>query len=103
MTIKSCRIVTNEEWEEFTKNNIEKAAKEINSARQLRAYTDIIIKQAIDDLWNQYNAVNSAFKRRISEIREAKTKMEVQHSEVRFSLTISFGSKMRVLDCPASQ
>ncbi|KAH1017146.1 tektin-1 [Dendroctonus ponderosae] len=75
-------IITNEEWEEFTKNNIEKAAKEINSARQLRAYTDIIIKQAIDDLWNQYNAVNSAFKRRIAEIREAKTKMEVQHSEI---------------------
>ncbi|XP_050304973.1 tektin-1 [Anthonomus grandis grandis] len=74
--------VTNEEWEEYTNNNIEKAAKEINSARQLRAYTDIIIKQAISDLWDQYNAVNSAFKRRIDEIKEAKTKMEVQHSEI---------------------
>lgn len=75
--------MTNEEWEEFTKNNIEKAAKEINSARQLRAYTDIIIKQAIDDLWDQFNAVNNAFRRRIAEIREAKTKLEVQHAEVR--------------------
>ncbi|XP_066247873.1 tektin-1-like [Euwallacea similis] len=75
-------IVTNEEWEEFTKSNIEKAAKEINSARHLRAYTDIVIKQAIDALWDQYHAVNNAFKRRIAEIRDAKNKMEVQHSEI---------------------
>lgn len=74
--------VTQEEWEEFTKNNLEKAAKEINSARQLRAYTDILIRQAIDDLWDQYQAVNSALKRRIAETREAKTKMEIQHSEI---------------------
>ncbi|KAL1491392.1 hypothetical protein ABEB36_011996 [Hypothenemus hampei] len=74
--------ITNEEWEEFTKQNIEKAAKEINSARQLRSYTDIILKQAIEDLWDQYHAVNSAFKRRIAEVKDAKTKMEVQHSEI---------------------
>lgn len=79
-------MITNEEWEKFTKDNIEKAAKEINSARQLRAYTDIIIKQAIEDLWSQYHAVNNAFKRRIAQIREAKNKMEVQHSEVSSSV-----------------
>ncbi|CAG9762199.1 unnamed protein product [Ceutorhynchus assimilis] len=75
-------FITNEEWEEFTKNNIEKASKEINSARQFRTYTDIIIRQAFQDLWNQYHAVNNAFKQRIREIRKAKNKMEVQHSEV---------------------
>ncbi|XP_066146071.1 tektin-1 [Euwallacea fornicatus] len=75
-------IVTNDEWEEFTKSNIEKAAKEVNSARQLRGYTDIIIKQAVDALWDQYHEVNSAFKRRIAEIRDVKNKMEVQHSEI---------------------
>lgn len=82
-------MITNEEWEKFTKDNIEKAAKEINSARQLRAYTDIIIKQAIEDLWSQYHAVNNAFKRRIAQIREAKNKMEVQHSEVSSSVILS--------------
>ncbi|KAF7286316.1 tektin C [Rhynchophorus ferrugineus] len=74
--------ITLEEWEDFTKANIEKAAKEINSARQLRSYTDILIKQAIDDLWDQYHSVNNAFKRRTDEIKEVKTKIEIQHAEV---------------------
>lgn len=30
----------------------------------------------------QYNRVNEAFRIRISEIRESKTKMEVKHAEV---------------------
>ncbi|XP_060529605.1 tektin-1 isoform X2 [Cylas formicarius] len=74
--------ITLEEWEEFTKNNIEKAAKEINSARHLCSYTEILIKQAVDDLRNQCHAVNEAFKMRIDEIKDAKRKMEVQHCEI---------------------
>lgn len=31
---------------------------------------------------NQYHAVNEAFRRRIEETKEAKTKLEIQHSEV---------------------
>lgn len=78
------RNVTAEEWEQFTRQNIERAAKEITSARPLRAYVDTILKQVIEDLWNQYNVVNDAFRRRIEETKEAKTKLEMQHSEVRF-------------------
>ncbi|CAH1155046.1 unnamed protein product [Phaedon cochleariae] len=71
-----------QEWEQYTRQNIEKSAKEINSARQLRSYVDVLLKQVIDDLQNQYHAVNNAFRRRIEELKEAKTKMEVQHSEI---------------------
>lgn len=74
--------MTAEEWELFTRQNIERAAKEINSARPLRAFVDTLLKQVIDDLWNQYNTVNEAFRRRIEETKEAKTKLEIQHSEV---------------------
>ncbi|XP_030759272.1 tektin-1 [Sitophilus oryzae] len=74
--------ITLEEWEDFTRVNIEKASKEINSARQLRAYTDILIRQAIDDLLSQFHCVNGAFKRRIEEIKEIKTKMEIEHAEI---------------------
>lgn len=73
--------VTEEEWEHFTKANLERAAKEINSARALRTYVDIILKQVIEDLINQYHAVNDAFRRRIEETKESKTKLEIQHSE----------------------
>lgn len=76
------RNVTAEEWELFTRQNIERAAKEINSARPLRAFVDTLLKQVIDDLWNQYNTVNEAFRRRIEETKEAKTKLEMQHYEV---------------------
>lgn len=74
--------ITAEEWEQFTRANIERAAKEINSARPMRAYVDTLLKQVIEDLENQYNTVNEAFRRRIEETKEAKTKLEIQHSEV---------------------
>lgn len=66
-----------------TNNNIINASKEVNSAIPLRCYIDTIIKQAIDDLNDQKNATNEAFRRRIEETREAKTKLELQHAEVR--------------------
>lgn len=71
-----------------TNNNIIAASKEINSARPLRCYIDTIIKQAIDDLNEQKNATDEAFRCRIEETKEAKTKLELQHSEVRASTTI---------------
>ncbi|KAJ8943707.1 hypothetical protein NQ314_009680 [Rhamnusium bicolor] len=74
--------ITLDEWEMFTKGNIENAAKEINSARLLRSYVDILLKQVIDDLWNQYHTVNETFRKRIEETKDAKTRMEVQHSEI---------------------
>ncbi|KAK5650097.1 hypothetical protein RI129_001126 [Pyrocoelia pectoralis] len=74
--------ITVEEWQQFTMMNIERAAKEINSARSLRSYVDTFLKQVIDDLWSQYHTVNEAFRRRIGEIKEAKTKLEVMHNEI---------------------
>ncbi|XP_022914995.1 tektin-1 [Onthophagus taurus] len=74
--------ITVEEWEIATTKNIERAAKEINSARPLRAYVDVILKQVIDDLVGQYHTVNDAFRRRIEETKESKYKLEIQHLEV---------------------
>lgn len=69
--------ITEKEWEEFTKQNIEKTFKELATARQLRSYVDILLKQVIDDLKAQYNAVNNAFRARIDELKLEKTKTEV--------------------------
>lgn len=65
-----------------TNNNIVSASKEVNSARPLRCYIDTIIKQVIDDLNDQKNATDEAFRRRIEETKEAKIKLELQHAEV---------------------
>lgn len=79
---RDCRNVTAEEWQQFTTINIERAAKEINSARQLRCYVDTLLKQVIEDLTDQWHSVNEAFRQRIEEVKEAKTKLETQHFEV---------------------
>lgn len=78
-----CRNITAEEWEMTTNENFNNAAKEINSAVSIRSYVDILLKQIIEDLYNQYNLVNEAFRRRIEETKEAKTKLELQHYEVK--------------------
>lgn len=62
--------------------NIERAAKEINSARQLRSYVDTLLKQVIEDLKDQWHTVNESFRDRIEQVKEAKSKLETQHFEV---------------------
>ncbi|PSN50247.1 Tektin-1 [Blattella germanica] len=52
--------VTKEEWERFSKQFIERAAKEVNNARPLRSYIDTLLKQIIEDLKNQYNTLRLA-------------------------------------------
>uniref|UniRef100_A0A0A9X932 Tektin n=1 Tax=Lygus hesperus TaxID=30085 RepID=A0A0A9X932_LYGHE len=52
--------ITQEEWAAHTAAAIEQADKELASGRPLRAYIDVILKQIIDDLWRQYDTVNSA-------------------------------------------
>lgn len=71
------------EWELQTNSNVIDANKEVNSAKQLRCYIDTIIKQTTDDLDRQKNVTNEAFKQRIEQTREAKIKLELQHSEVK--------------------
>lgn len=81
------------EWEMQTNNNIIAASKEMNSARPMRAYIDTIIKQTIDDLNSQKNATDEAFRKRIEETKEVKTKLEIQHSEVYHMLYICIKKK----------
>lgn len=78
----SFRTITLAEWEMQTNNNIIAASKEVNSARPMRCYIDTILKQIIDDLKAQKEATDEAFRKRIEETKEAKTKLELQHSEV---------------------
>ncbi|CAH0555798.1 unnamed protein product [Brassicogethes aeneus] len=74
--------ITLEEWSLYTQENLDNAAKEINSARQLRSYIEILLTQAIEDLKEQYDLTNAAFTKRIEEIKETKMKLEIQHAEI---------------------
>lgn len=76
------RGTTLNEWELRTNSNVINANKEMNRAKRLRCYIDMIIKRTIDDLKKQESVTNEAFRQRIEQTREAKTKLELQHSEV---------------------
>lgn len=80
--IVKCRGVMLNEWERQTNDNVVSANKEVNSAKQLRSYIDTIIMQTINNLNRQKDVTNEAFRQRIEQTREAKTKLELQHSEV---------------------
>lgn len=73
---------TKEEWQHFSVKFIKRGAQEVNKARQLCSYIDMLLKQVTEDLWKQFSVTNAAFKQRIAETQEAKLKLENEHHEV---------------------
>lgn len=70
--------VTPVDWAAFSNANIDKAERERQSSVNLRAATDGILKQTADDMTEQCDAVNLAFRERVAETKKAKDKLE-QH------------------------
>lgn len=54
----------------------------MQTAKRIRSHIDHILKQIINDLIEQKNATDEAFRQRIEDTKEAKQKLELQHSEV---------------------
>ncbi|TMW51060.1 hypothetical protein DOY81_003876 [Sarcophaga bullata] len=69
------------EWSHTTYNNLECNAKELNSAGQLRAYIDLLLKQVCEDMSNQTDRTNEAFERRINELKHVKKCLELKHND----------------------
>lgn len=76
------RAVNQEEWDSIVAKNFFTTAQAINAGAALRSYADTLLKQIIEDLRQQYQTVNEAFRRRIEETKEAKAKLENLHYEV---------------------
>lgn len=81
LSINKC-VYSIKQWEKRTYQNIQDNSKELNSAKQLRGYTDTLLKQVIEDLQSQTNQTNDAFEMRIKEMRHVKNLLEQKHSEV---------------------
>ncbi|XP_012274923.1 tektin-1 [Orussus abietinus] len=77
-----CSRISLQEWERQTNKNIMEASKEVNTVRPMRCYIDKILQQVTDDLIAQKRTTDEAFRHRIDETREAKMKLEKQHSEI---------------------
>lgn len=67
------------EWTRETTKNIEMCKQEIKIAMSLRSYIEILFKQVVEDISNQFNRSNEQFRTRMEEMRYAKIKLEGLH------------------------
>ncbi|XP_063002730.1 tektin-1 [Elgaria multicarinata webbii] len=74
--------VSPEEWVDFSNVNVEKADKQRNNSLALRALIDRILSQTAGDMHKQNNTVNVAFRNRVKETKDAKSKLETHLAKV---------------------
>ncbi|NWZ85243.1 TEKT1 protein, partial [Poecile atricapillus] len=69
-------FVSPEDWIDFSNINVEKADKQRNNSLALKALIDGILSQTVNDMHKQCEMVNTAFRNRIKEVKDAKHKLE---------------------------
>ncbi|XP_004684808.1 PREDICTED: tektin-1 [Condylura cristata] len=67
--------VSLEEWLEFSNTNVEKADKQRNNSRTLKALVDRVLSQTASDQRKQCDVVDTAFKNGLKEIKGARDKL----------------------------
>lgn len=71
-----------QDWIDFSNINVEKADKQRNNSLALRALIDSILSQTAGDLRKQRDTVNVAFRNRVKETKDAKSKLETHLAKV---------------------
>ncbi|XP_062888010.1 tektin-1 [Mobula hypostoma] len=74
--------VSPEEWQDFTNSNIVNADKQKNNSTTMCALVDSILSETTGDMLKQVESGNRAFRRRVQETKDAKSKLEKQLSKV---------------------
>ncbi|NXD23278.1 TEKT1 protein, partial [Spelaeornis formosus] len=69
-------FVSPEDWIDFSNVNVENADKQRNNSLALRALIDGILSQIANDMRKQCEVVNTAFRNRVREVKDAKHKLE---------------------------
>lgn len=67
------------QWTGETTKNIGICKQEIKCAMSLRSYVEILFKQVVEEVANQFNRTNEYFCTRMEEMRYAKIKLEGLH------------------------
>ncbi|NXM96007.1 TEKT1 protein, partial [Sylvia borin] len=70
-------FVSPEDWIDFSNINVEKADKQRNNSLALKAVIDGILSQTANDMRRQCEMVNTAFRNRVKEVKDAKHKLEM--------------------------
>ncbi|NXQ41577.1 TEKT1 protein, partial [Catharus fuscescens] len=69
-------FVSPEDWIDFSNINVEKADKQRNNSLALKVLIDGILSQTANDMRKQCEMVNTAFRNRVKEVKDAKHKLE---------------------------
>ncbi|NXB77539.1 TEKT1 protein, partial [Donacobius atricapilla] len=69
-------FVSPEDWIDLSNINVEKADKQRNNSLALKALIDGILSQTAEDMRKQCEMVNTAFRNRVKEVKDAKHKLE---------------------------
>uniref|UniRef100_A0A8C3NRV4 Tektin n=1 Tax=Cyanoderma ruficeps TaxID=181631 RepID=A0A8C3NRV4_9PASS len=72
-----------ETWARFTDNNIFRSQSARAASAKLRASTESLLMGTADEMWRQFNKVNDAFTSRITEIANAKSKIQTHLAKTR--------------------
>ncbi|XP_005056611.1 PREDICTED: tektin-1 isoform X4 [Ficedula albicollis] len=75
-TNEQISFVSPEDWIDFSNINVEKADKQRNNSLALKALIDGILSQTANDMRKQCEKVNTAFRNRVKEVKDAKHKLE---------------------------
>lgn len=73
----SFSFVSPGDWIDFSNVNVEKADKQRNNSLALKAGIDGILSQTANDMRKQCEMVNTAFRNRVKEVKDAKRKLEM--------------------------
>ncbi|XP_064251543.1 tektin-3 [Passer domesticus] len=72
-----------ETWARFTDNNIFRSQSARATSAKLRASTESLLMGTADEMWRQFSKVNDAFTSRITEIANAKSKIQTHLAKTR--------------------
>ncbi|RXN02141.1 Tektin-3 [Acipenser ruthenus] len=66
-----------ESWAKFTDNNILRSQNERAASAKLRHDIETLLNTTSNEMWNHFNSVNVAFTNRLSEVADAKNKLQM--------------------------
>ncbi|KAL0272148.1 UNVERIFIED_CONTAM: hypothetical protein PYX00_005228 [Menopon gallinae] len=70
------------DWSRHSKDIMKSSWKKIHSARTLQVTINALLKENVETLRKQMAVVNDALQRRITEIKGAKARLQLQHYEI---------------------
>lgn len=77
-----------ETWAKFSNNNIQRSQSERGASKQMRNEIESVLNACANDMWQQWNNVNTSLTQRTQETTDARNKLHTHLSKVRLRKNI---------------